>query len=150
MKTGCEITLILEGTFLRILVRTCLHFGPQVEALKMGSLEFEIKISARGFQEAPRASQEGPRASQERPRRAQEHPKSGPRVSQGRPRSFPERPKRVQVTPKTVPGAPKSSQDSKIKVAHYKNIGKLKKKTSTMDDNIDSLRKNSQKLPIWL
>jgi len=70
-------------------------------------------------------------------------------VPQGPPRAFPERPKRVQVTPTTVPGAPKSSQDWKIKMAPYKNTGKLKK-TSNMDENIDSLRKNGQKLPIWL
>ena len=124
-KTGCEITLILEGTFFRILVLTCLHFGPQVEVQKVRRIEFKFKISARGFQESPRASQE-------RPKRVQERPKSGPRAPQGAPRAFPERPKRVQVTPKTVPGAPKSSQDSKIKVAPYKNTGKGKKKYPTL------------------
>ena len=98
---------------------TCLHFGPQVEVQKVDRIEFKFKISARGFQEAPRVSQE-------RPKRVQERPKSGPRAPQGPPRAFPERPKRVQVTPKTVPGAPKSSQDWKIKVAPYKNTGKLK------------------------
>ena len=104
-----------------ILVPTCLHFGLQVEAQNRCGIEFKCKISARGFQEAPRVSQE-------RPKRVQERPKSGPRAPQGPPRAFPERPKRVQVTPKTVPGAPKSSQDSKIKVTPYKNIGNLKKK----------------------
>ena len=114
---GCEITLILEGHFSRILVPTCLHFGTQVEAQKTDTLEFKFKISARGFQEAPRASQEGPRAPQERP-------KSAPRAAE----SLPERPKRVQVMPRTAPRPPKSSQDRKIKVAPYKNTGKLKKK----------------------
>ena len=81
---GCEITLILEGHFLRILVPTCFHFGCQVEAQKTDRLEFKFKISARGFQEAPRASQEGPRASQERPKSAPRVAKSTPRASKTR------------------------------------------------------------------
>ena len=76
--------MILEGTFLRILVPTCFHFGLQVEAPKVAGIEFEIKISARGFQEAPRAAQEGPRASQERPKSAPRATESVPGASKTR------------------------------------------------------------------
>ena len=119
--------MILEGTFSRILVSTCLHFRLQVEALKMGCLEFKFKISARAFQEAPRASQERPRASQERPKSAPRAAKSTPRAS------------------KTHSS---DAQDSSRSAAPYKNTGKLRKALK-IDENNGSLSKNDQKLWIW-
>ena len=67
--------------FSRILAPTCSFFGTQVELFGVVYLCLICKISARGFQEAPRAFQEAPRASQTGPRASQEWPESAPRAS---------------------------------------------------------------------
>ena len=136
---GCEITLILEGHFSWILVATCLHFGIQVEAPKTDSVEFKFKISARGFQEAPRASQEGPRASQERP-------KSTPRAAKSLPRASKTRSSDAQDSSRSAQKQPGLENQGGALQKHRK----IENKASNMDENIDSLRKNGQKLPIWL
>ena len=136
---GCETTLILEGHFSRILVPTCLHFGIQVEAQKTGRLEFKFKISARGFQEAPRASQEGPRASQERL-------KSAPRAAKSIPRASKTRSSDAQDSSRSAQKQPGLENQGGALQKHRK----IEKKASNMDENIDSLHKNGQKLPIWL
>ena len=131
----CEIVLILEGAFLRILVPTCLHFGTQVEVKKTDSLEIKLKISARGFQEAPRASQEGPRAPQECPKSAPRRPKAFQNALKGHPRQLQERAKPAK-TPK-LRWRPTET---------HQNIENNWK----MDEPVGSFNKNGQKMLIWL
>ena len=92
--------MILEATFSRILVPTCLNFGLQVEAPKVDRIEFKFKISARGFQEAPRASQEGPRASRERPKSVPRAAKTPPRASKTHPSDAQDSSKSPQKQPR--------------------------------------------------
>jgi hypothetical protein len=121
---GCEITLILEGHFLRILVPTCLHFGSQVGVQNRGRIEFKFKISARGFQEAPRASQEGPRASQERPKSAPRAAQSTPRASKTRSSDAQDssRSARVQPRPENEGGALQKQRKNQKKHENWTKI----------------------------
>ena len=94
------MTWILEGTFFRILMPTCLHVGPQVEAQKIDTVEFKFEISARAFQEAPGASQEGPRASRERPKSVPRAAKTPPRASKTHPSDAQDSSKSPQMQPR--------------------------------------------------
>ena len=113
---GRNIALILEGHFLRFWGPTCLHFGVQVEAQNRESHEFKLKINARGFQEAPRASQEGLRASQERP-------KSAPRAAQTSPGASKTHSSGVRDCSKSTQKQPRAQNQGSALQKHRK-IGK--------------------------
>ena len=97
---------------------TCLHLGPQVEVQKVCRIEFEFKISARGFQEKARASQEGPRASQERP-------KSTPRAAESLTRASKTRSSDAQDSSRSAQKQPGLENQG----GALQKIGKLKKKS---------------------